>query len=147
MHSRPLITIQLCCGDVFHLEAVVVVMFMVEVQRADSFKQFERLLVCLRLSEHTESLFSVQVHLHSSVPLCVQRVLDKLCEAFEVVVLRTDSYKQLEQLLVCLRACGCIEGLFSVQVHLHSSAQMCVQECLMSFMKPLKLFCWRNIVV
>ena len=41
------------------MEVVVVVMFMVEVQRTDSNKQLERLLVCLRPSECIEGLFSV----------------------------------------------------------------------------------------
>ena len=50
-------------GVVFRLEAVVVVVFMVEVQRTDSCKQLERLLVCLR------PLFSVLVHIHSSVQM------------------------------------------------------------------------------
>ena len=85
--SRPLITIRLCCADVFCLEAVVVVMFMVELQQTDSFKQLERLLACLPPSECIEGLFSVQVHLHSSTQMCVQRVFDQLYEAFEVVVL------------------------------------------------------------
>ena len=63
------------------------VMFMVELQQTDSYKQLERLLACLPPSECIEGLFSVQVHLHSSTQMCVERVLDKLCGAFEVVVL------------------------------------------------------------
>ena len=62
---------------------------MVEVQQTDCYKQFERLFVCLRFSECSEGLFSVQVPLRSSTQTCVQRVLDKLYEAFGVVVLRT----------------------------------------------------------
>ena len=75
-------------------------------------------------------MFSVLLHLHSNAQTCIQRVLDKLYEAFGVVVLQTDSYKQLERLLVCLRPSECIEGLFSVQVHRHSSTQMYVQRVL-----------------
>ena len=63
------------------------VVFMVEVQRTDSFKQLERLLVCLRSSECIEGLFSVQVHLNASMQMCIQRVLDKLDEALKVVLL------------------------------------------------------------
>ena len=100
---------------------------MVEVQLTDGYKQLERLLVCLRPSDCIEGLFSVQVDPHSSMQMCVQRVLDKLYENFEIVVLSTDNYKQLERLLVCLCPSDCIEGLFSVLVHLHSSTQMCVQ--------------------
>ena len=57
------------------------VMFMIEVQQTDSYKQLERLLVCLR-PEHFEDLFSVQVHFHLSAQMCVQRVFDELYEAF-----------------------------------------------------------------
>ena len=53
----------------------------------DSFKQLERLLVCLRPFDCIEVLFSALVHLYSSVQMCVQRVLDELYEAFEVIVL------------------------------------------------------------
>ena len=56
-------------------------MFMIEVQQTDSYKQLERLLVCLR-PEHFEDLFSVQVHFHLSAQMCVQRVFDELYEAF-----------------------------------------------------------------
>ena len=59
--------------------------------------------------------------------MCIQSVLDKLYEAFEIVVLRNDSIKQLEQLLVCLCPSEYIEVLFTVYVHLHLSAQMCIQ--------------------
>ena len=47
---------------------------MVEVQLTDGYKQLERLLVCLRPSDCIEGLFSV-----------LQRVLDKIYEAFGVV--------------------------------------------------------------
>ena len=125
--SRPLTRIRLCCGDVFRLESVVVDIVMVEVQRTDCYKQLEQFLVCLHPSECIEGLFSVQVPLHSSAQMCVQRVLNKLYEAFEVVALWTDSYKHLEWLIVCLRPSECIEGWFSGKVHLHPSAQMCIQ--------------------
>ena len=71
--------------------------------------------------------------------MCIQRVLDKLYEAFEIFVLRTDSIKQLEQLLVCLCPSEYIEGLFSVQVHLHSSTQMCVQRVLDKLYEALEV--------
>ena len=63
------------------------VMSSVEVQQTDSYKQLEWLLVCRRASECIEGLFSVQVHFHSSTQMCIHRVLDKLYEALEVVVL------------------------------------------------------------
>ena len=72
--------IRLCSGGIFCFEAVVVVVFMVEVQRSDGYKQLEWLLVCLRPSECIEGLFSVQVH-HSNAQI------DELHEALEVVVL------------------------------------------------------------
>ena len=46
-----------------------------------------RFIVCPHPSEYIEVLFSVLVHLPSSVQLCVQRVLNRLYEALEVVVL------------------------------------------------------------
>ena len=61
--------------------------FGVVVLRTDSYKQLQRLLVCLCPTECIEGLFSVLVHLHSSVQLYVQRELDKLYKAVEVVVL------------------------------------------------------------
>ena len=71
--------------------------------------------------------------------MCVERVLDKLHEGFGVVVLRTDSYKQLERFLACLRPSEYIGGLFSVLVHLHSSVQMCVQRVLDDLYESLEV--------
>ena len=57
--------------------------------------------------------------------MCVQRVLDKHCEAFGVIVLRTDSYKQLKWLIFCLHPSECIEGfIFS---YCTSQLPMCIQ--------------------
>ena len=66
-------------------------------------------------------------------------MLVKLYEAFEVVVLQTDSYKQLERLLVGLPPSECIEGLFSVLVHLCSSTQLCVQRVLDKLYEALEV--------
>ena len=81
------LTVLAKCACLVCLEAAVVVVFMVEVQRTDSYKQLERLLACLHPSDCIESLFSAQVRFLSSAQLCIQGVLDKLYEAFEVVVL------------------------------------------------------------
>ena len=105
-----------CCGDVHGRRAVIWWL-----------KQLKRLLVCLCPSDCIEGLFLVLANLHLSALMCIHSVLDKLCDAFGVVVLWTDSYKQLERLLVCLHPSDCIKGLFSVLVQLHSSAQMCTQ--------------------
>ena len=66
-------------------------------------------------------------------------MLDKFYEAFGVPVLQTDKYKQLNRLLVCLRPSECIEGLFSVQVRLHSSMQMFVQRVLDELYEALRV--------
>ena len=63
-------------------------MFMVELQQTDSYKQLERLLACLPPYECTEGCFQFRFRvIRLSAQMCIQRVLDKLYEVFEVVVL------------------------------------------------------------
>ena len=82
------------------------VMFMVKLQQTYSYKELERLLACVHPSECIEGLFSVQVHLHSSTQMCVQRVFDKLYEPFEVVVfLEKHSDIKLFKLTVLAKQC------------------------------------------
>ena len=82
------------------------VMFMVELQQTDSYRQLERLLACLPPSECIEGLFSVQVYLHLSTQMCIQRVLDKFYEAFEVVVL-LENHRGIKLFMLTVLAKQC----------------------------------------